>query len=117
MPIGQLGVVKQFMQDTQQMWAVLLGMFVQFALGEKNSIKVGVTILISSVFVALYLVPIAVDLAKIKTDSNIAIAMYAFSSLLSIEIMAITMKILPKAAEDKMAKFLGVKNANAESEK
>lgn len=118
--INDMGKFANFVQQTQALWAVLLGMFVQFWFGDRRGGRVALTIVMSSVFVALYFVPALIDILnamtvkmfsfKISSDSNIAIMFYASSSLISIEIMAIVIKILPEAVEQKVSKFLGVED-------
>lgn len=119
--INEAGKITTFIQQTQALWAVLLGMFVQFWFGDRRGLKVAITIAISSMFVAFFFVPAIVDVLnaiamklfdfKIESDSNIAIMLYASSSLISIEFIAILIRFLPKTAERKITKYLGVEDA------
>ncbi len=119
--INEVSKFTAFIQQTQTLWAVLLGMFVQFWFGDKKSLRVAATISISSLFVAFYFVPSLIDIVNAITTrmfsfevgegSNIAIMFYASSSLISIELMAVLIKILPRAAEERINKYLGVNDA------
>lgn len=116
MPVPPPNFIVQFYNEVQAIFAILFGMVVQFIFVENKSFRMVMLIIVSSVFVALYLVPSLIDLItlitkhKIEHDSKFAITLYALSSLLSMEILAFIMKIMPKAARVKMAIFLGVDN-------
>ena len=106
--------VVQMYHEIQTIFAIVFGMFLQFFFGEKRTVRIGILIFSSSVFVAMYIVPLLIELLNnvfsmhIKGDSKTAIAMYALSSLLSMEILAMTIGLLPKAIKIKVTKFLGV---------
>lgn len=111
-----LSKVVQMYHEIQTIFAIVFGMCLQFVFGEKRTVKVGILIFSSSVFVAMYIVPLFIELLNnvasinIKGDSKTAIAMYALSSLLSMEILAMTISFLPDALKIKVTKFLGVMN-------
>ncbi len=108
--------VVQMYHEIQTLFAIIFGMCLQFVFGEQRTVKVGILIFSSSVFVAMYLVPVFIELLNgfesinIKGDSKIAITMYALSSLLSMEILAMTIKFLPATISTKVTKYLGVTN-------
>jgi len=116
-----------FLEQTQILWAVLLGMWIQFWFGDKKNTKLFMSIAIASIFVSLYLVPAVLDIInaittrvfsfEVKPGSNIAIMIYASSSLISMELLAILIKVLPKGAEKKFMKYLGVKDGSCDSDK
>ena len=118
--------VSTFLQDTQVLWAVLLGMWIQFWFDDKKNTKLFLSITVASIFVSLYLVPAVLDIInaittklfsfKVGAGSNIAIMIYASSSLISMELLAILIKVLPKGAEKKFMKYLGVKDGSCDSD-
>ena len=98
------------LKDVEIMTAIVFGAFMQFIFGDNRSIKVGVTIILSSIFVAVYIVaPFVIPWLDIS-DEQIKAGIYATSSLISVELMAILIAILPTAAKDKAIKYFGVKN-------
>jgi len=120
MPLENLSKISHFIQQTQSVWAVMLGMFVQFWFGEKKGGRVAMTIFLSSVFIALYFIPSAIEVLniatvkmfnyKIEPKSDIAIMLYASSSLISLELMAFLIQFLPRAFSQKITKYLGVED-------
>ena len=107
--------ILQFYQEIQVTVAVLFGMFVQFFLGDRRGLKVAFTVVISSLFVALFIVPAIIEVAGLKPDSKVAIAFYALSAVISIEMLAVILKVLPEAIRIRTKRFLGVEgveNAN-----
>jgi len=104
--------VLQFYQEIQVTVAVLFGMFVQFFLGERKGLKVAFTVVVSSLFVALFIVPAIIEVANIKADSKLAIALYALSAVISIEMLSVILKVLPEAIRIRTKRFLGVEDGN-----
>jgi len=104
--------VLQFYQEIQVTVAVLFGMFVQFFLGERKGFKVAFTVVVSSLFVALFIVPAILEVAGIKADSKLAVALYALSAVISIEMLSIILKVLPEAIRIRTKRFLGVEDGN-----
>lgn len=108
----------QLYHEFQTTFAVVFGMFVQFLFGDTKTLKVGWLITVSSVFMAVYIMPFVIELLNlipnlyIAPDSKIAIGMYALSALLSMELLALIITILPSAIGIKIKKLLGVCNAN-----
>ena len=97
-----------FVHEMQVTVAVLFGMFVQFFLGKTKNSRVAVTVVVSSLFVALYIVPPFIEWLKFKPDGAFAISTYALSSVLSIEILSFGIWLLPAAARKKAEEYLGV---------
>lgn len=100
----------QVFNEIQMTVAVLFGMFMQFFLGENKTWRVAFTILFSSVFVAMYVVSPLVEIIGIEYSSKKAIALYALSSLISTELIAILIILTPKAFRQKLVKYLGIKD-------
>lgn len=96
--------------EVQMTVAVLFGMFMQFFLGETKTWRVACYIMCSSLFVAWYIVFPIVELMDIEQSGRIAVAMGAISSLISTEIIAILIKVAPKAFRQKLVKYLGLKD-------
>ena len=111
-----------FMHETQLYAAILLGMVIQYMFSTSKNAK-GVFIIITiTIFAAWFIVPMLIDIInlflnsagshhKIAHDSRIATGMYATSSLVSVELVALFIKLMPKIAQEKVNKYLGVKNA------
>lgn len=100
----------QFYTDWQQAVAVILGMILQFAMGGKKGLKMFLTIAVSSVFIALFIVPAGLELINIDQSSKLANAAYALSALISVEILALMMNVMPRAASLRLKSFLGVQD-------
>ena len=119
--------ISTFLQQTQILWAVLLGMWIQFWFDDKKNTKLFLSITVASIFVSLYIVPALLDIINAITtrlfsfevgpSSNIAIMIYASSSLISMELLAILIKVLPKGAERKFMDYLGVIDGDNTNEK
>ncbi len=100
----------QVFNEVQMVVAVLFGMLVQFFLGETKTWRVAFTIIISSVFVAMYIVSPLIEILGISNESRKAIALYALSSLISTEMIVILIVVTPKAFRQKLVKYLGIKD-------
>lgn len=110
----------QFIADWQTLFGVLLGAILQFAMGDKRTVKVAILIALSSIFAAWFIVPALIEGANVTTaqllgtpeliapDGKIAKAMYALSALISVEFLAFTIQALPVAIRARTKQFLGV---------
>ena len=96
--------------DIQIIVAVILGMFLQFFLGDRRGFKIAMLVALSSVFVALFIIPAIIEVAGIDPSSKVAIALYALSAIMSIELLGVLIKFLPKALRSKAKEFLGVRD-------
>jgi len=106
----KLHELSEAIHESQIMTAVIFGMFVQFFLGSNKTIKVATTIIVSSVFVAMYIVSPALEILGISDDSKLAISLYALSSLISMEVLGIILTAMPLAFKEKLTKYLEIKN-------
>jgi len=100
------------LHETQIMGAVIFGMCVQFFIGKSKTAKVALTIVVSSLFVALYIVPVIVEIVGVPDTSKIAISLYALSSLISVELLAVLITLLPGAIRRKTLDTLGIKDVS-----
>jgi len=100
----------QVFNEIQMSVAVIFGMFIQFFLGENKTWRVAFTIIISSIFVAMYITAPLIEILGIDVGSKKAIALYAISSLISTEMIVILIVITPKAFRQRLVKFLGIKD-------
>ena len=98
-----------WMNDLQALVAVIFGMVLQFFIGVGKTWKVAAMIIGASLFFAMFVIPAILEIAHIPSDSKIAYCLFALSSVMSIELLAIFIKSLPAMARDKFASFLGVK--------
>ncbi len=96
--------------EVQMTVAVLFGMFMQFFIGTTKTWRVACYIFCSSLFVAWYIVFPIVEMMDIEQSGRIAVSMGAISSLISTEIIAILIKVAPKAFRQKLVKYLGLKD-------
>lgn len=106
----EVGKVTQFYQEWQAMAAVIFGMILQFALGNKRGAKIAIIIALSSIFVALFIVPAIIEVTGINPAGKVSIALYALSAIMSVELLAMFIKLLPEALRIRTKKFLGVQN-------
>ncbi len=119
MPLPTTTKIVYFYYESQTWFAVIFGMFVQFIFGDKRTLRIGWLIVVSSIFVAMYVMPIIIELINlipvinIEPGSRVAIGMYAVSSLLSMEILAIIISFLPDAMKSRITKLLGVSNGKS----
>ena len=114
--------LQTFFTQTKELWAVMIGMFIQYWFGDKKSYRIVVTIVLSTVVVAMYFVPMLIEILnmvlgkmfqlRIEADSKIAIALYAFSTIISVDILSIIINILPDGMKLQAKKYLGVSNEN-----
>jgi len=100
-----------FIKEIEVSSAILFGAFMQFIFGNTKTIKVGFIILVSSIFVAIYIILPAIELLDID-NRKIEASMYALSSLISVEFIAIIIVILPNVISDRIEKFFNVKVKN-----
>ncbi|MDQ7084432.1 MAG: hypothetical protein Q9M36_05670 [Sulfurovum sp.] len=107
---------QQFVHEMQILVAVLFGMFVQFFFGNTKNTRVALTVVISSLFVALYIVPPLIDMLKIKSDGVLAISGYALSSVMSIEILSLIIDDPTSSMREKAENYLGVDTQRKEDE-
>ncbi len=106
----KLRAISEAIHESQIMTAVIFGMFIQYFFGSNKTFKIASAIIVSSVFVAMYIVSPVIEIIGISEDSKIAISMYALSSLISMEALAILLTLMPLAFREKLSKYLGVKN-------
>lgn len=100
----------QFSNEIKITSGVVFGLILQYFLGDKRGFRVLVTIAASSIFVALFIVPAAIEIFNINPSSKFAIAMYALSAFVSVEILVLLIKYLPKAISDRITRALGVQD-------
>lgn len=108
--INETNRALQFYSEWQAMVAVMLGMILQFALGDRRGTKIAFIIGLSSIFVALFIVPAIIEVVGLNPIGKVAIALYALSAIVSVEILAIMIRILPEAMRIRTKRFLGVEN-------
>ena len=109
---NKLHELSEAIHESQIMTAVIFGMFVQFFLGSSRTFKVASTIIVSSIFVAMYIVSPALEILGISDDSKIAISLYALSSLISMEVLGIILTVMPLAFKKRLSKYLEIKNVS-----
>lgn len=112
-----------FFQQSKELWAVMLGMFIQYWFGEQKCYRVVMTIVLATLVVALFFVPMVIEvldmiLSKlfqlhVTEDGKIAIALYAFSTIISVDILAMAINLLPKAMKAQAKKYLGIPDENS----
>lgn len=101
----------QFYSEVQVTVAVIFGMFLQFFLGDRKGAKIAITVATSSIFVALFIVPAIIEITGLNPAGKVAIALYALSAIMSVEMLAVLLKILPEALRIRTKRFLGVEGA------
>jgi len=109
---NKLHNLSEAIHESQIMFAVIFGMFVQFFLGSTKTFKIASAIVVSSIFVAMYVVSPIIEVANISEDSKLAISLYALSSLISMELIAVLLTVLPNAIKDRLLKYLEFKNVD-----
>jgi len=102
----------EFSYSSQVELAVIFGMFFQFFLAPKKTWKIALTIIMSSFFIAIYLIPLIIDALMMNPMGVGAKALYAFSALLSMELLSILIVLLPKGFSIKLKKLLEIKDAS-----
>ena len=114
--------LQAFFHQTKELWAVILGMLIQYWFGEEKNRRIVITIVLATLVVAVYFVPMLIEILnmvlgklaslEIKGDSKIAIALYAFSTIISVDILAIIINILPVGMKRQAKKYLGIDDEN-----
>ncbi len=102
----------EFCNEWEQESAVVFGMVFQFFLLKRKTWKMAITIMMSAFFIALYFIPVIIELFNLAKYGNIAKMLYALSALLSIELLSLIITILPQAISLKFKKILGINNAS-----
>ena len=105
----KLHEISEAIHESQIMTAIIFGMFIQFFFGGSRTWRVALTITFSSVFVAMYIVSPIIEMSGISEDSRVAVGLYALSSLISMEMLAITLTVLPEAFKSRLQKYLEVR--------
>lgn len=100
----------KYFSEAQGILAVMAGMFMQFMFSEKRGLAIIITISISAIFVAIFIIPAVLEIFNIDPTSKVANSLYALSAILSVEIIAIITRVLPAALRKKVFSFLGVKD-------
>lgn len=98
-----------FANSTQMEMAVIFGMMFQFFLAPRKTWRIALTIVMSSFFIALYVIPVIIDAFGFAHDGNIAKLLYAISALMSMELLAIIIVVLPTGVSLKLKSVLGIK--------
>jgi len=107
----QLDKIVNLATDIQATIAILFGMVIQFFLGDSRTAKTAITVILTSFFVALYIVrPILLHFDVYQNYAYIAPPAYALSTVISLQILAILMRILPSVLSKKMEILLGVQD-------
>ena len=106
--INESSKIAQFYSEWQAMVAIIFGMILQYRLGEKKGREIALTIGISTIFVALYVVPVIIESLNLNPASKWANAIYGLSAIISVEILVLIVKALPKAAQNRVNRFFGV---------
>lgn len=104
--------VMQYYNEIQGVAAVILGLLLQYFLGDGRGAKIALIITLSTLFVALFIAPAIIEALGVNPASKLSNAIYALSALMSVEMLAIFIKVLPEAVRIKTEKYLGVKNAD-----
>lgn len=104
--------IVQYYNEIQGVVAVILGLILQYFLGDARGAKIAFIITISTLFVALFIAPAIIEALSISPTSKLANAIYALSALVSVELLAIFIKFLPDAVRIKTEQYLGVRDAN-----
>ena len=104
--------VSDFYSHTQALFAIIFGLVFQYFLGDKRGLRIAIVMTASTLFVALFIAPAIVEIltmfAHIDPSGKVAISIYALSSIVSVELMAIIITAMPKAFGAKLKKMLGV---------
>lgn len=104
----KLHAISETIHESQIMTAIIFGMFIQFFFGGSRTWRVALTISFSSVFVAMYIVSPIIEISGISEESRVAVGLYALSSLISMEMLAILLTVMPEAFKQRLRKYLEV---------
>ena len=102
----------QYYNEIQGVAAVILGLLLQYFMGDGRGAKIALIITLSTLFVALFIAPAIIEALGIDPTSKLSNAIYALSALMSVEMLAIFIKVLPEAIRIRTEKYLGVKDVN-----
>jgi len=91
---------------TQSIIAIIMGMFIQFFLGANHTFRTVVSVVVTSIFVALYLVHPFVTYFKIP--EYLVPPAYALSTVISASILGLLIAHLPSFVRAKLEKVLGM---------
>lgn len=103
-----LNNVLGLIHESQIVTGVIFGMVMQFFFVSTRTWRVAVSITFSSIFVAMYVISPIIESSNIEENSDLAIGMYALSSLVSMELLSIIILFAPEAIKLRLKKMLGV---------
>ena len=92
--------------------AIVFSMFFQFFLTPKKNLKIFLTIVFSTIFMSIMVVPVAVD--ALELTGNAERLIYGFTALLSMELLAMLIVILPKGAKKTLKIWLEIEDDKKE---
>ena len=103
--------------EVKQLSALLFGSVLQFALGSGKSFKAFVLVLLSTFFVATFLLVPLLDLNNVGGSSPIRVIVLSLSALISVEVVSITILILPKHLKKKVFSALNIEPEKKDKKK
>jgi len=89
--------------------SVIFGALVQFVFSENKNFGLLLTIGLSSIFVAIYIISPLVEVYNLSPGSQIVVAFYAISSLISVPLIGIVLLFLPETIRAKIKTYIGIK--------
>ena len=95
--------------------AVLSGAVLQYLYGTGRGVAVLLTILASTIFMAVFIIEPSLDYMEVPKFSSIRILVFSLTALISVELISLIIKVLPLSAKKKTLLVLGVDEADMNS--
>ena len=96
----------QYYNEIQGVAAVILGLLLQYFLGDGRGAKIALIITLSTLFVALFIAPAIIEALNINPASKLSNAIYALSALMSVEMLLTPVHRVPFSHQPEIFHFL-----------
>ena len=98
--------------DVKTILGVVVGGFLQFFFSVKKTFKTFFIILISTWFLAFFIIGPLLDHSGLAVDSQLRIVTLSLSGLISVELIVLLIKMLPIATQKRLQKVLNIGTDN-----
>ena len=94
---------------------VLSGGLLQYSFSKNKGYRVLLIITLSSIFMSLFILDPILTTSGVSESSPIRVVAFSCSALISVELINIIIRVLPKAATARLGEILGIKENERET--
>ena len=95
--------------DIKLFVGISVGALLQIIFSKRHNIKQLAVIIITTIFMSLFVLTPSLNLLKVSAESDIRIIVLSLSALLSVELILLIIKVAPDAISQKLKAVLDVK--------